>query len=818
MTAAQLNFDFTNTNDLPILTQSSIATPYPISKEKQSEKVELTTEFNFAPYGSWVNYGKRLTASERLRLNCEAINLLSKERLSCEELNILRSYSGWGGLSTSDERGVLYDYYTSPPIAALSWQILNSIQPIMKNSKILEPSCGTGVFFITAPDNVFCTGVELDGRTASIATRLHPNVEVIHKSYEAFNVSGNHTNCYDHIIGNVPFGERTIETSFLDMPEEKSLDRYFISRSLDNLKHCGTTAVIAHSGVLANTSNKLWRSAINKKAQFMGAIKLNDSSFNHTHTSIQPDILLFKKHPEDICRRLQTFPLNNGTDNPLEQEYWIKGTYFSERPNHVMDSIRTGNGQWGSDTVSGSVTSETLQAVFEAFKPETIFSEQDYDVIRKKIPLPEQIVKTSILTLTEYEIKAAEQKRLFIGSVKTADTAVYVLSNTYQWNLISDDSALVQRIEHILKISNDVKRIRELMRKNQNVESIQKETSIKINAYKDLYGEYPKDDRLICRFLRSHPAVSGIYEALIDLTSNILTVNNLYSNNGAAVNGHNRAVEALRFLQQRMLNGSPETIKHHFPDEAEELIIEMHRNPVIFLSEQYIWQLREDFLSGGAWEKIDALNELFKTESDDDNIIKLQYGINELEKAVGWIPIEEADFSPHSSWIPEETVNAWISDKDGLDRKELIQDGKLARNESGKWDIRYDRGHSIYDAKERNYITLLGGQWYELADEVIYYLNMQKQRSKYNDTEIFNREQNDNFKNYIANHKTYCDELEIKYNRIFNTEIGVPVKTYPVYLEGWQTDVKNLKPHQWQSTHHLYREGKGISALGGRLW
>jgi hypothetical protein len=58
------------------------------------------------------------------------------------------------------------------------------------------------------------------------------------------------------------------------------------------------------------------------------------------------------------------------------------------------------------------------------------------------------------------------------------------------------------------------------------------------------------------------------------------------------------------------------------------------------------------------------------------------------------------------------------------------------------------------------------------------------------DTETFNRKHNDNFKNYIANHQIYREELEKLYNRIFNTEIGVPVKTYPVYLEGWHAEVK----------------------------
>jgi type I restriction-modification system DNA methylase subunit len=114
----------------------------------------------------------------------------------------------------------------------------------------------------------------------------------------------------------------------MDMPDEKSLDRYFISRSLDNLKHGGTMALIAHSGILANKSNAAWRLNMNRKARFTGAVKLNDRSFNHTHTAIQPDILLFKKHPEGIEQCLQTFSLSDMERSNYAQEDWINGAYF----------------------------------------------------------------------------------------------------------------------------------------------------------------------------------------------------------------------------------------------------------------------------------------------------------------------------------------------------------------------------------------------------------------------------------------------------------------------------------------------------------
>lgn len=822
MAATQLFLDFTEPQPIPVKTSAARIIQFPLQptvparKEWQTGQAVLAAGFtSFEPYGSWVNYNKRLTSSERLKKNKEVITLLSKprEQLSPAELDTLRSYSGWGGLSASDERGVLYDYYTSPPVAALVWKLLDRIQPILKDAAILEPSCGTGVFFSTG-FNATYTGIELDKRTADIASRLHPQALIISQSYEAFNISSNPANQYDHIIGNIPFGERTLETAFMDMPDEKSLDRYFISRSLDNLKPSGTMALIAHPGILANKSNAGWRLNINRKAQFMGAVKLNDRSFNHTHTAIQPDILLFRKHPEDIEQRLQTFSVSDMDNASYAQKDWISGTYFSKRQHHIMGIVQQGKGQWDTDIISGSITPETLEAILAAFEAEPPIPEHEHNELRKAVPLNRQIVKTSILSLTKDETEAVERKTLPIGSVKTVDAAVYLLSDSFRWNIASDDKILAERISRILPISQKIQSIRKKMREGLNVASLQEEVKTTLTAYKDLYGEYPKDDNLISRFLRNHPSVYGIYDALIDPASDLLASVNLYDDNGNPINGHNRAVEALLFMQERMLPASPEIVNQYFPHEAEELISEMYRNPDIFLSEHRTWQLREDFISGSAWDKIDTLNTLVITEQDTAIQNKWRYGISELEKAVGWIPIEDADFSPYSSWIPEGIINAWVGDDDGLSRADCLQYGTLSKNKTGKWGIRYVGNHSIYDPKERKYREVYDGQWEEYADEIVYYLNMQKQRSKYNDTETFNQEHNDSFKSYIANHPTYREELENKYNRIFNTEIGVPVKTYPVYIEGWLDNSKTPKPHQWQSVHHLYREGKGISALG----
>jgi hypothetical protein len=792
--------------------------PFPVPTQPQTHgQVFFNSEQQFRSYGAWLDYGKRLTPSERIAVNNNAILLTKKPfpQLSVTEMDCIRSYSGWGGLSVHNERGVLYDYYTSPPIATMTWRLLHKFKPIQEHSRILEPSCGTGVFFETAPLYIELHGVELDPNTAVIASCIHPNVRITNQSYEAFNLSMDSTSQFDHVIGNAPFGERTLETAFMDMREEKSLDRYFISRSLDNLKSEGTMALIVHPGLLANSSNVGWRLSINRKAQFMGAVKLNNDSFNHTHTSIQPDILFFKKHPLDIHQRLQTFSVYDMDQSELAQEEWVNGTYFSTHPAHVMGTIEAGKGQWGSDIVSGDITPKAIQTMLDTFIHETPYSDSVYDRIRNTVNIREKSVKTSTLSLNKDEIEALEHKTLSVGSVKTLDAAVYLLTDHHQWRILAEnDPPLTQRIERVLEISFNIKTIRHYMRERQPAESLQIAVKAAIEAYRILYGGYPKDDPLISRFLRNHPSVSGIYDALITPESDILSVNNLYDTNGVPINGHNRAVEALLFLQQRILTGTAETITRYFPEEADELLAEMYRNSDIFLAPDNTWQLREDFIAGNAWHKIDQLTDLTGKEPNTAKKDKWQYGIAELEKAVGWIPIEGADFSPHSSWLPEDIINTWIRDEDGLNRGSIIKYGKLSKNEDGKWGLRYNTDRSIHERGSTEIREVYSGKWEELSDEVVYYLNMQKQRSRYNDTEAFNREHTDNFRTYIANHPTYREELECRYNRLFNTEIGVPVKTYPVYVEGWLTEVKIPKGHQWQSIHHLYREGKGISALG----
>jgi predicted RNA methylase len=771
---------------------------------KQNEQtIRENTESQFRPFGAWAGFDQRLGPAERERVNGKAIGILDKGgEITDGDMETLRRYSGFGGIKASDERGVLYDYYTSPPVAHLAWRLLEKLGGIEDGAKILEPSCGTGVFFEYAPQGkrLSLTGVELDRRTAAIAKLLHPEgkAEILNMSFESFNLS-TRAGGFDHVIGNAPFGERGADTSALDLGEEKSLDNYFVSRSIDNLREGGTMALIVAPGVLENKGNEAFRLNVSRKAEFLGAVKLPNRSFYHSNTQVIPDILLFRKYPLDIERRLSTLDDNAFASTPLYNWEFAKGTYFENHLSHIAGEVSKGTGQWGADEVRGDITGDSIEAILEAFKPSSTSNEETFETIRQNVSLPADSAKETISRLDDGELQGLKDGRLGQGSIKIADNRVYLLSSGHSWSLASENETLAKKLNSCMAITEAVRAIQDAMKSEKPssfIQESQRQCRGSISSYAKTYNAIPLEDPDLARFTREFPAVKGVYEAFLGLDDPLLHEDNVYRKNVDILDGHNAAITALLMLRERLKDGTEETIRAFFPDTSESLIEEMKKHADVFFSTNGCFELREDFVSGNAWEKIDALREAARHEGLEWKKQQFLRGADELEKAVGWTPLEDANFSPRSSWIPQDIVRDWATNEEGLDQGHL---DSLSKNDEGKWGVSHL------------------GEWDEKADPLVYYLNGQKQRSNRVDTETYNKEHDDLFQSFISNHESYRALLESEYNRKFKTHIIAPVKTYPVGIAGWrgaESGGKTLKPHQWQSVHQLYRQGCGISALG----
>lgn len=123
----------------------------------------------------------------KFTLNQEIETLLdTKKVFSADELNYLRNYSGSGGKAKDGAtgEGLLYEFYTPDWIAALMWEIATVHG--YQGGNVLETSCGTGVFFDTAPENLnhSFVGFEVNPYSAKIAQLRHPKATIYNQYFE----------------------------------------------------------------------------------------------------------------------------------------------------------------------------------------------------------------------------------------------------------------------------------------------------------------------------------------------------------------------------------------------------------------------------------------------------------------------------------------------------------------------------------------------------------------------------------------------------------------------------------------------------------
>jgi type I restriction-modification system DNA methylase subunit len=85
-------------------------------------------------------------------------------------------------ISRVSKRATQYAYYTPEFMVRALWRALRSMG--FDGGRVLEPGCGTGLFFALAPKQLSgklsLTGVEMDATTARIAKLLYPTARVRH--------------------------------------------------------------------------------------------------------------------------------------------------------------------------------------------------------------------------------------------------------------------------------------------------------------------------------------------------------------------------------------------------------------------------------------------------------------------------------------------------------------------------------------------------------------------------------------------------------------------------------------------------------------
>lgn len=193
-------------------------------------------------------------------------------------------------------RATQYAHYTPEFIIRAIWRAVERMG--FSGGSILEPGCGTGLFFALMPEalagKASLTGVEMDATTARIARLLFPNAWIRHEDFTKARL----TESFELVIGNPPFSDRRVR---LDGAErlDLSLHDYFIARSIERLKPGGLAAFVTSRWTMDKADDKA-RAHIAGIADLVAAMRLPEGSMNAAAgTDVVVDILFFQKRSSD---------------------------------------------------------------------------------------------------------------------------------------------------------------------------------------------------------------------------------------------------------------------------------------------------------------------------------------------------------------------------------------------------------------------------------------------------------------------------------------------------------------------------------------
>ena len=230
-----------------------------------------------------------------------------------QERHVLARWRSWGAVpqvfeETSDRasrlRGLLNDvdwaaarrttinaHYTDPAIAAAIWSVVLDLHGLPR--RVLEPGCGSGVFFGTAPEGIsLLVGVELDPTSAAITRALYPQAR-FQVRVESFAESRLPPDAMDVTIGNVPFAKIALHDPQHNRGRH-TMHNHFIIKSLAVTRPGGMVAVLTSRYTL-DALDRSAREEMHARADLLAAVRLPSGAHRaYAGTEAVTDLVVFR--------------------------------------------------------------------------------------------------------------------------------------------------------------------------------------------------------------------------------------------------------------------------------------------------------------------------------------------------------------------------------------------------------------------------------------------------------------------------------------------------------------------------------------------
>lgn len=574
-------------------------------------------------------------AKTKFQNNIAAIKILKQTEAenraaTPEEQGQLFLYSGWGGLANAFEsdndkwkneyselKGLLTDEeYTAARSTVLDsfytdTAIVDSIYEVIRNAgfedgNILEPAMGVGNFFGRLPeelrDKVNLYGVEKDSLSGRIAQKLYPQADI---TIDGFENTRFNDNSFDVAIGNIPFGDFSVNDSKYNSKHLKIHD-YFFLKSLDKVRDGGIVAFVTSKGTL-DKKDSSFRKTLAERADLVGAVRLPNNAFKSAGTEVTADIIFLQKREkksEIEPSWVHTGQLENGL---------TVNNYFVEHPEMILGEVVEGNKMFGrtDDTMcvpfnDGRTLSELLSSAVKNINFEYSASAE------KLIPVSEHLT--------------AEPLKLRLQSFYRRNGEIYFYGSDKSGKIVnvSADKALGKKLNHerinsFIDIRDTLRELLDVQQydnKDSEITQLQEKLN---NCYDSFYSKY---GLLHSSYNHSLLNSDGAYPLVASLEADFAKDNNLLVKKSdiftervnkptATISHVDTAEEALAVCvaekgvidfeyMSQITDVPPEDLKIGLREKGEIFAVPSYTG-----DEDYEYQTASEYLSGDIYAKLD---------------------------------------------------------------------------------------------------------------------------------------------------------------------------------------------------------------------
>ena len=574
-------------------------------------------------------------AKTKFQNNIAAIKILKQTEAenraaTPEEQGQLFLYSGWGGLANAFEsdndkwkneyselKGLLTDEeYTAARSTVLDsfytdTAIVDSIYEVIRNAgfedgNILEPAMGVGNFFGRLPeelrDKVNLYGVEKDSLSGRIAQKLYPQADI---TIDGFENTRFNDNSFDVAIGNIPFGDFSVNDSKYNSKHLKIHD-YFFLKSLDKVRDGGIVAFVTSKGTL-DKKDSSFRKTLAERADLVGAVRLPNNAFKSAGTEVTADIIFLQKREkksEIEPSWVHTGQLENGL---------TVNNYFVEHPEMILGEVVEGNKMFGrtDDTMcvpfnDGRTLSELLSSAVKNINFEYSASAE------KLIPVSEHLT--------------AEPLKLRLQSFYRRNGEIYFYGSDKSGKIVnvSADKALGKKLNHerinsFIDVRDTLRELLDVQQydnKDSEIAQLQEKLN---NCYDSFYSKY---GLLHSSYNHSLLNSDGAYPLVASLEADFAKDNNLLVKKSdiftervnkptATINHVDTAEEALAVCvaekgvidfeyMSQITDVPPEDLKIGLREKGEIFAVPSYTG-----DEDYEYQTASEYLSGDIYAKLD---------------------------------------------------------------------------------------------------------------------------------------------------------------------------------------------------------------------